>query len=285
MKINNSDLTLVLLNYNNYKYLKSCIDSVEAYGLNYSKIIFIDDYSTDVASSVYSELIEAYPKMNIVSLFNQKNMGVTKSLLNGLNLVSSKYVQVLATDDLFGSNNKPLQEDMDELSVYISSGSLVDESGNIIGSYKNHSIEGCLLRDIIYYSNPIKAPGFIASKKIIRESLKNTKVQFEDWPLLRYAVSIGGEIKNNFCSEILYRQHSQSLSSKKNFAKKMWMTDQILIFLNESKKFKTSTYTSLMILVQINWLMAKSGRDKYIFSFIRYLDFRRVIYFFIRLFR
>lgn len=269
--------TLILLNYNNSQFVKNCLDSVVRYKKNYYEIIFVDDCSTDVSSQEYHNIIDDFSELHLKTFFNSDNCGVKHSLLNILDFVVSDYIQLLATDDFFGCSNILPGLTGNENDVYISGGLYIDEVANIIGRYNNCSLKSPILKDLLYYSNPIKAPGIIACKNLVKIALQKTDVDFEDWPILRESISNGGKIISNEKSIVCYRQHAKSLSSKLNADRVTWLSNQILLFLKESLSYKTSYYTRFMIYLQS--LYISSGFVmKACLKVVKFLDFKRVIF-------
>jgi glycosyltransferase involved in cell wall biosynthesis len=270
-------ITLILLNYNNSRYLKKCLESIVCYRKNYHEIIFVDDCSKDATTQEYEQIIEKFPDLRIKSVFNSDNFGVKESLLNVLDFVDSDYVQLLGTDDLFGWHNILPDFTKNSNDVYVTGGFYINDFGVKLKRYNNSSLNLNFIAGLIYYSNPVKAPGIIASKDLVKESLQKTNVEFEDWPILRQSISNGGKIINSNKSIILYRQHSSSLSSKSNKNRIVWLSKQILIFLEESLDYDITPHTRFMINVQTVYISSGYVLRSFIII-IKALDLKKIAF-------
>lgn len=275
--MNEPKIALILLNYNNAIYLRSCLNSLSSYREHCHEILFVDDCSTDVSTQEYVKILDDFSHLEIRAFFNSNNSGVKRALLNVLDFVNSDYIQLLATDDLFGRFNAVPKFTEDDNDVYISKGLYVDELENIIKPYNNNSLKSPLLTSLLFYSNPIKAPGLIASRRLVKIALLKTDVDFEDWPILRESISRGGKIISSEGAIIYYRQHSKSLSSKLNKERTDWLSSQVMLFLNESLNYEITPYTRLMTRLQI--VHNSSGSAvKIVFKLLKTLDFKRLIF-------
>lgn len=269
-----NSVSLILLNYNNSIYLESCLSSIVPYKNNYTEIVFLDDCSVDESEDYYKSIIDKYPELNMKLYSNERNLGVVGSLMKAIPLLKGDFVQILATDDMFGSKNS-LPDLNDRLTTYVSPCIFVDDIGAKIGNYPNIALEQSFLKGVIYYSNPVKAPGMLTSIELIKSALSNTQVEFEDWPILRETISSGGKVKVNLDVEVLYRQHGKGLSSKLNVKRLKWMNNQVSLFLKESLSMELSTYDRLMSVIQLKYLNSNK-LCKYAFSAIRYIDLKRL---------
>ena len=86
--------------YNNENYIKKTILSVINQTYKNFEIIVVDDCSTDNSYNKVKELQSKYP--DLIKLYkNEKNIGVYKSLNNGLNYCSGQMITKLDSDDIF----------------------------------------------------------------------------------------------------------------------------------------------------------------------------------------
>ena len=257
--------------------MKKCLESIVCYRKNYHELIFVDDCSKDATTQEYEQIIEKFPDLRIKSVFNKDNFGVKESLLNVLDFVDSDYIQLLGTDDLFGWHNKLPDFTKNSNDVYVTGGFYINDFGVKLKRYNNSSLNLNFIAGLIYYSNPVKAPGIIASKDLVKESLQKTNVEFEDWPILRQSISNGGKIINSNKSIILYRQHSSSLSSKSNKNRIVWLSKQILVFLEESLDYDITPHTRFMINVQTVYISSGYVLKSFII-FIKALDLKKIAF-------
>ncbi|EJN6961858.1 hypothetical protein A9D46_11665 [Photobacterium damselae subsp. damselae] len=267
---------LILLNYNNSVFLEDCLKSIPTD--IYDEIIFVDDFSSDLSILEYEEIIYRYNYLKIKSIFNNENLGVKKTLLNVIENNKSDFYQILATDDMFKSISPEISSEFDSNSCLLLSGYKVSHDGEYLSSYNNFNkmnFNSELFREMIFYINPIKAPGFIIPRSIMLKALSNTSVEFEDWPILREIINSGGSIKVSDSSFVFYRQHISSLSSNKNQSKKNWLRLQKKIFLRESLLYNMSQYSKLMVYLQL-YSLSDNRLISGFFSLHKLFDFKRI---------
>jgi glycosyltransferase involved in cell wall biosynthesis len=88
-------LSVLMPVYNGGEYLRPAIDSVLAQTFRDFELILVNDGSTDDTQSI----IESYQDPRIVAVV-QENQGVARSLNNGLDIASGKYVRRHDADDI-----------------------------------------------------------------------------------------------------------------------------------------------------------------------------------------
>ncbi|AJG99484.1 hypothetical protein LF65_02914 [Clostridium beijerinckii] len=102
--MDNSNLVSVLvLSYNNLKYINDCLNSILEQNYPYIEIIISDDFSNDFQKNEIQQYIEANRKENLVNyVINQNscNLGIVKNLNNAINLATGNYFINLACDDV-----------------------------------------------------------------------------------------------------------------------------------------------------------------------------------------
>ena len=99
-------VSIILVNYNNSKYLNRCLHSLYQQTFKNFEIIFIDDSSTDNSLKIANQIINKYnfKKYNITvnkkktsfGSFNQMNC-----ILKGLKLSKGEIISFLDSDDFF----------------------------------------------------------------------------------------------------------------------------------------------------------------------------------------
>ncbi len=89
-------ISIIIPCYNAEKTIIKAISSLENTSFNDYEIIVVNDGSTDNSR----QLIEDYSKTHQrVKLINQKNLGVTISISNGIRHASGEYLTFLDSDD------------------------------------------------------------------------------------------------------------------------------------------------------------------------------------------
>ena len=259
--------SLILLNYNNYRFLPACLASVQAQQESYKDIFFLDDNSTDATLIEMSEMVVGYlPDAVIVQ--NATNEGVKQSLLKHLQRNAFEWVQILATDDvLLEVSGITISSKNSKFDLMLADGVYLDASSNYIGGYKNYRSPqkfSMVRRDnFILYHNPVIAPGLIFHKQNAVESLEHTDVNFEDWPIVRNTLLKGGKFINLTSVKIGYRMHNNSLSSA-NAKHRNLLNRQIKIFLKESSMKTNSCLSKLFIYLQLRSISKESRLLKYL---------------------
>ena len=102
--MDNSNLVSVLvLSYNNLKYMKDCLNSIIQQNYQQIEIIISDDFSSDFKKNEIEQFIMDNKKENIVNYVinhNSYNLGTVKNLNNSISLASGNYFINLACDDI-----------------------------------------------------------------------------------------------------------------------------------------------------------------------------------------
>lgn len=97
--MNNPVVSVVMSVYNGESYLREAVDSIINQTFTDYEFIIINDGSIDKTK----EIIESYSDSRI-RLFNQKNIGLTKSLNKGIALARGKYIARMDADDISTSD-------------------------------------------------------------------------------------------------------------------------------------------------------------------------------------
>jgi len=88
-------VSIIVLAYNNHKYLKQTLDSIEKQTYQDWEVIIINDGSTDATP----EILHAYETKPKFRVYHQSNRGIPASMNRALNLVQGKYICKLDSDD------------------------------------------------------------------------------------------------------------------------------------------------------------------------------------------
>ena len=96
-------ITVIICNYNNEKYLKNCLESISNQSISKKKynILLVDDCSED--NSI--KLAQKYHNLeNLRIIKNKKNIGLVKSCNKAIKLCKTKYVIRIDSDDYVKKN-------------------------------------------------------------------------------------------------------------------------------------------------------------------------------------
>jgi len=95
----NTDVSIIITNYNYGKYLSRCIRSCLAQKNSNIEVIVVDDCSTDHSIDVLSTF-----KDDIVLIANKENLGCAKSANLGIKAARSQFVVRVDADDFISSD-------------------------------------------------------------------------------------------------------------------------------------------------------------------------------------
>ena len=107
-------LSVCLITYNHFKYIKQAIDGVLMQKVDFSwELIIADDFSTDGTREILLEYKKKYPQF-ITLILQEKNVGAAQNWLDLITSPKSKYIAYLEGDDYWTDENK-LQKQIDFL--------------------------------------------------------------------------------------------------------------------------------------------------------------------------
>lgn len=107
-------LSVIVVTYNHEKYIRQAIESILNQKVDFQyKIIIADDASTDKTPQIIKEFQKNYPD-KIFPIFNEKNLGVLKNVLNIMKHIQTDFIAFLDGDDYWTHEFK-LQKQIDFL--------------------------------------------------------------------------------------------------------------------------------------------------------------------------
>ena len=96
--MNKIDLSIIVLSYNQEKYIEKTIKSIVEQKTKYTfEILVGDDCSTDNTRVILKELAAKYSTIRL--LLNETNYGVVKNYCNALHEASGRYIMECGGDD------------------------------------------------------------------------------------------------------------------------------------------------------------------------------------------
>lgn len=96
-------VSVLVLSYNNLKYMKECLNSILDQNYPYIEIIISDDFSSDFNKVEIEQFIIDNKKDNIVNYVinqNPSNLGLVKNVNSAISLATGNYFINLACDDV-----------------------------------------------------------------------------------------------------------------------------------------------------------------------------------------
>ena len=242
--MNNSPFfSVVIPTYNRENIIKKAIDSVLSQSFQDFEIIIIDDCSTDNSRNIIEKFASQYPYI-IEPIYNENNLGVTRSRNIALSHCSGEVITYLDGDDLFYKNKlqseyELLQKDPSIHCVY-SNFNKIDENGNLIGIFASPS-EDPITGDIFSatFSNQmnVSSGGYFRCEMFYKKCLiksgnyDTNLISWDDWDI---QIRMSKFFKYGYCSNInsAYRKWSGSLNS---LPLELHYRDQMIIY-NKNKK-------------------------------------------------
>lgn len=100
--------TVILLHYNQPRYVLSAIDSVLSQNYGNIEIIFADDASADIDLDMIKNYINSNKKDNVTSVeycINEVNQGTVKTINRAVKTAKGKYILFFAADDALYDEN------------------------------------------------------------------------------------------------------------------------------------------------------------------------------------
>jgi len=152
------ELTVIISNYNQEKYLAETLDSVFSQKVNYPfKVIIADDNSClDRSKDVIREYAGKYE--NIEPIFASENCGYLANILRAKEKTKTKYICLLDADD-YWTDTSYLQRAYDflnthkEYSIYEANVEVVDEEGKNGEPFISPRIKSGTYSEEMYLSN------------------------------------------------------------------------------------------------------------------------------------
>lgn len=204
--------------YNGEKYLRESIDSILNQTFQDFEFLIIDDGSSDRSL----EIIKSYQDNRIRIIKNAKNLGISQSLNNGLNLAKGDYIARMDCDDISLPNRFYTQVNFlnrnSEVVVVGSYMDLIDPEGY---KTKQQYLYPLTNENIIYsmlYSNPMGHPSVMFRREEVikvggyRLKKEWNNLSTEDYDLWLRLATHSYKLANIPEVLICYRDHPHSLT-------------------------------------------------------------------------
>ncbi len=211
------DYTVIILSRNHEKFLHDCLSSINR-ELSDAKVICVDIGSLDSSFSHGKQLANKFGlnSKHIELHKDTKTLTVLKKLES---FIDTKYIILISADDVLGKNYrislKKLRMLNPQESVINFTSTMTDQNLIPFGEKKPHWRDTSKKnRNLLSYSNPGTAPGAVIPwQALIKlDAWRNPPdILIEDywiwWQLIDFVPFL-----NCHESEVLYRQHKQSIS-------------------------------------------------------------------------
>ena len=218
-------VTVGILTYNHEKFIEKCLISVLELEYENLEIIISDDGSKDKTIEIINKIVAESPKnLSIVVNQNKQNIGLAANFNKVfLELATGDYLIGLGGDDIFSNYN--IKENLfyfkldDKIMMVDFNANVIDENDNIKGVAAKLDFDHKIfdLKDYLSLNNIITfAPGRIFKKELMLNFLPISKhCPTEDSVLVVRSLLLGKICRVNKIN-VLYRRHSENVSSQKN---------------------------------------------------------------------
>lgn len=224
------EITLIIPNYNNALFLEQCILSAVSQTYKFSRILIIDDASTDNSKDIVLALSNKYSCVE--GVFLESNRGVSNARNVGLAMAKTEYVTFMDSDDFYFDENK-IQNEVQLINQYKKIGKdilsysmvvFVDNEGAIVHKtrylFKNQFVQGRALNQMISLAKMGKVPrDYVIKKDIVLKAggYSFYKDFYEDLDLLMRLAKQDILFECTFKYGTCYRQTINGLSKNKKY--------------------------------------------------------------------
>ncbi len=226
-------VSVIMPSYNHEKFILEAIESVLGQTFKNLELIIIDDRSNDRSRQIIEEL--AQKDNRIKKIFHKKNLGISKTINEGVENSTGKYIALIASDDVWVSEKLEKQveilEGNENLVVWCNS-AIIDSNSNLTGEissekYKNATPQGYVFEDII--NSWISGSGIIMKRENIKDMQYNENLKYLNDT--QFYADLSYRYQFYYMKEPLskYRLHGDNASFGKITDIKGWYQDSLLL--------------------------------------------------------
>ena len=217
MQNSNPLVSVLVATYNSENFIKDNLDSLIAQTYKNIEIVVCDDASSDKTVSIVKRYQEKDERIKIIQ--NEKNLGITLNMNNGIRNCTGKYIAILDADDWSYpyriEEQVKVMEENPEVALCSGYMDICDEELNV-KTVREYPLENEDIRKAIVRYNPISHPASMwRTSELIKTSLYNNRFPIaRDYDLV-VRISEFGEYKNIPKSLIKYRVRKGSETGKR----------------------------------------------------------------------
>ena len=215
-------VSVIMPSYNHENFIYDSIDSVLKQSFQDFELIIIDDASVDNSKVIIDFFKEKDSRIKVI--FHQKNLGISRTITEALNISKGDFIAFTASDDIWIPSKLETQllvlNKNNDLIVW-SDGQIINENNELIGKTfleihraLKRKKSGDLFQDLL-------EGNYIFGTTIIikRENIKDIKIdeRFKYLNDYKFNVDLAKKFKYHFISENLayYRLHGNNTVIKK----------------------------------------------------------------------
>jgi len=242
MENNHSLVSIIVITYNQEKFIKECVESIIKQTYKNIEIIIADDSSLDDTKNILINLERKYP-LKITLLLSKKNEGITKNSNKALKKCRGEFICFTGGDDVFFPNKIERQINWiknDNNRVMCGhDAEIIDKNSNFVNKKFSNLTKirsGIGPKKIINYGPPFPSSSMLFRKTNLPKYGFDPIIKFSsDWKLmidLVYDDKIYGYIDDCLSS---YRIHDKNVTKK---YRKRIIIEQFIIFFRFITQYK-----------------------------------------------
>ncbi len=209
-------VTILMSVYNGEEFLGEAIDSILQQTFTIFEFLIIDDGSTDASR----EIIARYKDKRIRAVYNQKNLGLARSLNKGIGLAEGKYIARMDADDISLPNR--LEKQVTFMEEHPEVG--VCGSWTIQYRQKMEEIAKCaewhdnIVANLLF-NNSIPHPTVFIRKAVVESSNQYYDEEFRSAQDYEYWTRLSSycQLYNIQTPLVINRKHQESISSTESY--------------------------------------------------------------------
>lgn len=214
-------VTVMMPVYNGARYLHEAIISILEQSFTDFELLIIDDGSTD--NSV--EIVNSFSDPRIRQVYNDQNIGVSRTLNKGIDLARGEFIARMDADDISLPRRLEIQVNKflisPDATVVATWVTLINAAGGDIGVWGcDRSASTCAeIYRMLPRLNCLAHPSVMMRKEILaRYRYRDTNVHAQDYDLWLRLAADNFRIEKIKDSLLKYRVHSDSISALSNAA-------------------------------------------------------------------
>jgi alpha-1,3-rhamnosyltransferase len=215
-------VSIIILSYNNSKYIRECLDSCIKQSYPKIEIIVIDDGSKDNSTSIIEEIFNS-TEVNITAIFSSQNSGIVKSYNRALDYCKGDYIAHIGSDDFNFLNRISSSIELltsSDASMVVGGVALIDENNRII-KYGWPKAENQNLKFVLKNGISVTSPTMFYSNELIIKfgklpiNLANEDEELAFRAIIQKGIIISPEVL------VAYRKHIASLTNYSRSIRKL----------------------------------------------------------------
>jgi glycosyltransferase involved in cell wall biosynthesis len=225
-------ISVILLSYNHEKYLTQAIATVLNQTVKDFELIIIDDFSQDNSKKIIYDYQQTDERIS--AFFHKANIGIGKTMTEGLAKAKGEFVSFLDSDDVWLESKLERQLSVlsvDESLIVWTEGQIIDGNGVPTGETfsqlyaAQNKVKSGNLFEAILYKNFILGSSILFKREFVESIRFCEKLKYyNDY---KFYVDLSGKYCFYFIAEALtkYRVHGKNTNSSD---RQGWVRDELL---------------------------------------------------------